>query len=164
MVRLREITESDLQWMALYGNNENLSRNLRDAFPFPYTMDHAVGFLNLVNEMNPKTIFAIEFEGKYVGNMGLYPGSDVYRKSAELGYFIGEPFWNKGIVSRAIPLMLEFGFTNLDIVRIHAGVFSFNTASQRVLEKCGFTLEGIFAKSVIKNDILYDEYRYAILK
>lgn len=164
MVCLREITDSDLPLMAFYGNNENVSINLRDAFPYPYTIEHAIGFLNMVNDMQPKSIFAIEYNGKYAGNIGLHPGSDVYRKSAELGYFLGEPFWNRGIMSLAIPQMLEYGFNNLDIVRIHAGVFSFNKASQRVLEKCGFEIEGVFKNAIVKNDQLYDEIRYAILK
>jgi RimJ/RimL family protein N-acetyltransferase len=84
--------------------------------------------------------------------------------SAEIGYFIGEPYWNKGIVTKAVKLITEYGFQHLGIIRIQTGVFEYNTASQRVLEKCGFVKEGVFRKSVIKQGKLWDEVRYAKLK
>jgi RimJ/RimL family protein N-acetyltransferase len=99
-----------------------------------------------------------------VGNASLSLGTDVYRKSAEIAYFIGEPFWNKGIVTKAVNLLTEWGFNNLDIVRIHTGVYDYNLASQRVLEKCGFIKEAVFKLAIYKNDRLYDEIRYAKIK
>jgi RimJ/RimL family protein N-acetyltransferase len=88
-------------------------------------------------------------------------GQDVYRKSAEVGYFIGEDYWNKGIVTVALNLITEYGFRNLNIVRIHSGVYEHNLASQRVLEKCGYIKEGVFQKAVFKKDQFWNEVRYA---
>ena len=163
-VVIRELEVSDIPKLALYANNEKVSCNLRDAFPNPYTMDDAVRFVEMAAAKDPKTIFAIQYKGDYVGNISLTPGSDVYRKSAEIGYFIGEPFWNKDIVTKAVKLITRYGFENMDIVRIHTGIFEYNKASQRVLEKCGFRKEGIFTKSICKKGELYDEIRYALIR
>jgi RimJ/RimL family protein N-acetyltransferase len=163
-VVIREIENSDLQLLAKYANNPKVAINLRDAFPNPYALEDAIRFKEAIDKQNPKTIFAIEFKGEYVGNISLSPGTDVYRKSAEIGYFIGEPFWNMGIMSKAVDLITEWGFKTLDIVRIYTGVFEFNKASQRVLEKCGFSKEAVFRKSICKYDLIYDEIRYAKLK
>ena len=163
-VVLRELTEADIPKLAEYANNEKVSINLRDAFPNPYSIDDAKKFVDMVDKQNPKTFFAIEYQGNYVGNISLSVGNDVYRKSAEIGYFIGEPFWNKGIVTKAVRLITEYGFGELDIVRIYTGVFEYNKPSQRVLEKCGFEKEAIFKKSIFKRGEFYDEIRFALLK
>ena len=134
-VRIRELIDSDLVKLSEYADNEKVSINLRDAFPKPYTLKDAENFKKMIDSQNPKTFFAIEFQGEYVGNISLSVGDDVYRKSAEIGYFIGEPFWNKGIATKAVSLITNWGFENLDIVRIHTGIFEFNKSSQRVLEK-----------------------------
>ncbi|TVQ09386.1 MAG: N-acetyltransferase [Bacteroidetes bacterium] len=160
-VVLRELEESDLPKLAEYANNEKVSVNLRDAFPSPYTIEDARGFLKMVEKQNPKTVFAIEYEGNYVGNISLSVGDDVYRNSAEIGYFIGEPFWNKGITTKAVNMMTDFGFNTLGVVRIHTGVFEFNKSSQRVLEKCGFEKEGVFKQAITKNGSMFNEIRYA---
>lgn len=160
-VILRELTEADLPLLAKYANNEKVSVNLRDGFPSPYTIDDAKFFFYMVNSQSPKTIFAIEYQGNYVGNISLLVGSDVYSKSAEIGYFIGEPFWNKGITTKAVNLIVKFGFEKLDIVRIYTGVFDFNVASQKVLEKCGFVKEAVFEQAICKNNKIYNEIRYS---
>ena len=86
---------------------------------------------------------------------------DVYRESAEIGYWLGAPYWGKGIATKAVALVTHYGFETLRLNRIFTGVFSFNKASMRVLEKNGFTKEGIFKRAVVKNGITYDEHRYA---
>lgn len=149
--------------MAELANNENISRNLRDGFPHPYTLQHAEEFIEKCLSPGPQTIFAIEYKGEYAGNIGLSKGMDVYRKSAEVGYFIGEKYWNKGIATSALNLICDYGFRELDIVRIHAGVFEHNLASQKVLEKCGFVREGVFEKAVFKQEKFWNEVRYAKL-
>lgn len=163
-VILRELTENDLPKLAEYANNEKISINLRDAFPHPYMIEDARNFFRVVEQQAPKTFFAIEYIGNYVGNISLSVGTDVYQNSAEIGYFIGEPFWDKGIMTKAVTLMTDFGFTKLGLVRIYAGVFEFNKASQRVLEKCGYEKEAVFKKSITKNGFIYDEVRYAKIK
>ncbi len=160
-VILRDLEEMDIFKLAEYANNKKVSVNLRDAFPSPYTVENAKEFVEMVNKQNPKTFFAIEYRGEYVGNISLSVGTDVYRNSAEIGYFIGEPFWNKGIATKAVNLMTDFGFEKLGIVRIYTGVFGFNKSSQRVLEKCGFSKEAIFKSSITKNGKIYDEIRFA---
>ena len=161
MIRLRPFTPADAPRMAILANNEKISRNLRDAFPHPYTLQDAEKFIEKAISRNPVTVFAIEWNGEYVGNIGLAPGTEVSRLSAEIGYFIGEPYWNKGIATAAVNLIVEYGFKVLGLVRIHTGIFEYNPASMRVLEKCGFEREGVFKKAVIKNGKIWDEVRYS---
>jgi len=163
-VVLRELEEPDISNLAILANNEKISINLTDAFPNPYTVEDAKKFIEMVNGQNPKTFFAIEYKGQYAGNISLMPKTDVYRNTAEIGYFIGEPFWNKGIMTKAVNLICDFGFNKLKIVRIQTGIFEYNQASQRVLEKCGFTKEAVFEKAITKNGIIYSEIRYAKVK
>jgi len=161
IVTIRKFRRSDKFRMAEIANNEKVAANLRDAFPSPYSIEDARKFISVCLRQDPYQVFAIEFEGEYVGNIGLHRQDDVYRKTAELGYFIGEPWWNRGITTRAVNLICDYGFRELGVIKIFSGVFSFNTASQRVLEKCGFTLEAILKSAVIKNGEICDEYRYA---
>lgn len=164
MVKLRPLQLTDIVRLAELANNKNISANLRDAFPYPYSQNDAKVFIENCLMQNPTKTFAIEYQGEYVGNIGFLKGTDIYSKSAEIGYFLGEPYWNKGIMSLAVDLATKYGFEALDIERIHTGVFDYNFASQRVLEKCGFTKEGIFKKAICKHGKLHDEIRYAKLK
>lgn len=159
-ILLRKLTLNDAGDMALQANNLNVAKNLRDAFPHPYTEKDAAFFIENIANNSDNHIYGIFYDGYYCGNTGLHPGNDVYRLSAELGYFIGEKFWNKGIATNAVRLITDFGFNELKLVKVFAGIFEFNQHSMRVLEKCGFKLEGILKKSIIKNDRIWDEYRY----
>ncbi len=158
---LRPLRLADAKRLAELANNEKISRNLRDGFPHPYTEEDAENFLQKFTNQNPVTFFGIDYNDEYVGNISLVPGQDVYRKSAEIGYFIGEPYCNKGIITTAVNLITAYGFNHLDIIRIHTGVFEYNEASMHVLEKCGFVKEGVFRKSVFKQNQIWDEVRYA---
>jgi RimJ/RimL family protein N-acetyltransferase len=158
-IALRPLRDSDAPILAKLADNEKIGLNLRDGFPFPYTIDDAMSFIKRF--MHSNSIFAIEFKGEYVGNISLTPCGNVYRKTAEIGYFIGEPYWNKGIATIAVNLITDFGFNQLGFARIHSGIYEYNPASQRVLEKCGYVKEGVFRKSVFKNNRLWDEIRYA---
>jgi RimJ/RimL family protein N-acetyltransferase/SAM-dependent methyltransferase len=161
IVTLRNFRRTDKYRMAELANNEKVAINLRDAFPNPYSVADAQQFINTFIGQDPLQVFAIEYQGKYVGNIGLHKQDDVYSKSAELGYFIGEPYWNRGITTRAVNLICEYGFRELDVVRIYSGVFEFNTPSQRVLEKCGFVREAVLKSAVCKKGKIYNEVRYA---
>jgi len=163
-IRLRELLSSDKERLAELANNKKIWDNVRDYFPHPYTEKDAIEFIGICAKENPKTTFAIEFQKEFVGVAGLVLQTDVYRKTAEIGYWIGEPYWNKGIGTMAVKLLLNYGFNSLKLHRIFTGVFEYNKASQKVLEKCGFRLEGVFEKSVFKNDAIVDEYRYGIVK
>jgi len=161
VVTIRKFRRNDKFRMAEIANNEKVAVNLRDAFPSPYSVEDAQKFISMCLGQEPYQVFAIEYQGEYVGNVGLHRQNDVYRKTAELGYFIGEAYWHKGITPRAVNLICEYGFRELDVIKIFSGVFSFNTASQRVLEKCGFEREAVLKNAVIKNGKIWDEIRYA---
>jgi RimJ/RimL family protein N-acetyltransferase len=163
-IKLRPINKSDSDKLAELCNNKKIWDNLRDFIPFPYTTEDAADYIGYCQNEDPQQSFAIEFNNQFAGIIGLIIQPDVYRLSAEIGYWIGEPFWGKGIATKAVKLITEYGFNTLGLVRIHTGVFDFNKPSQRVLEKAGFKLEGIFEKSVIKNNKICNEYRYALIK
>jgi [ribosomal protein S5]-alanine N-acetyltransferase len=161
LVLLRFLTPDDAASLARLANNINVSKNLRDGFPSPYTLDDAKRFIAKTLENPFPNELAIVYRGEYAGNIGITPGVDVYRKSAEIGYFIGEPFWNKGITTRALNLMTHWVFKNTRFVRLWAGVFDFNLASQRVLEKCGYLKEAELEMAIFKNGNFFNEVRFA---
>jgi ribosomal-protein-alanine N-acetyltransferase len=163
-LKLREFKDSDKHSLAELCNNKKIWDNVRDSLPYPYSEKDAEYFIQFCQNKNPKTTFAIEFNGEFVGCIGLELKSDVYKYSAELGYWIGESFWGQGIATKAVKVICNYGFSELKLVRIYSGVFDFNKASQRVLEKAGFIPEGIFHKSVYKNEQFCNEYRYAKVK
>jgi len=160
-VHLRCFGESDQFRLVELCNNINIWNNVRDLLPHPYSDEHAIEFVQNCRQENPQYTFAIDYNGELAGCTGLVKQTDVYKLTAEIGYWIGEPYWGLGIATTAVELLTEYGFHQLGLVRIYSGVFDFNTASRRVLEKAGFKLEGIFEKSVIKNGKICDEYRYA---
>ena len=164
VVTLRPFVPGDKERLAELGNNVNIFRNLRDGFPHPYTVADAEKFIAMVMEYVPPHAFAIEFQAEYVGNIGIHPKGDIYRMGAEIGYFLGEAYWHKGLMPRAVRLACDYAFREMGLIRIDTGVFDYNLASQRVLEKCGFVREGVFRKSVLKMGRICDEVRYALLK
>ncbi|MEK7720666.1 MAG: GNAT family protein [Bacteroidota bacterium] len=162
-IRLRDFSDLDQVRLAELCNNKKIWDNVRDLLPSPYTEENALEFIRLCQQEVPATTFAIEYKGELAGCIGLVKQTDVYRLGAELGYWIGEPYWGMGIATQAVELITSYGFNKLGLVRIYSGVFEFNSASQRVLEKSGFKLEGISEKSVIKNGEILNEYKYAKL-
>jgi [ribosomal protein S5]-alanine N-acetyltransferase len=160
-ISLRSLKIDDKKILALLANNKNIFDNVRDHLPFPYKESDAEEFIQFVQKENPQSTFAIEYEGQFCGVCGLMLQTDVYRKTSEIGYWLGEPFWNKGIATAAVKLLTQYGFKQLDLVRIHTGVFEYNLASMKVLEKCGYEKAGIFKKSVLKNGSIWDEHRYS---
>lgn len=163
-VRLRSLCFGDKNQIARLANNIKIWNNLKDILPHPYTMEDAVKFIDTVRKQDRLLTFGIEYQNEISGVIGLIPGVDVYRKSSEIGYWIGEPYWGKGIATKALNLATEYGLEELKFERLHAGVFEGNGASMRVLEKCGFKLECISKNAIFKNNKLLDEYRYAKLK
>lgn len=163
-VRLRPLRYADRDQLATLANNKKIWNNVRDMFPHPYTLAEAEKFLDKVKQQEPLITFAIEYDFQFCGVIGMIPQQDVYRKSAEIGYWIGEPFWGKGIVTRALALATQYAFDTCHLERIFANIFQGNEASKKVLEKCGFQFEGISRKAVFKNNMLIDELRYGKLK
>lgn len=161
---LRSYRDDDVEALSRHASNPNVTRFLRDHFPQPYTRSDAEAWIRHVRERDPETIFAIATAGELIGNVGLYPQDDVYRLSAELGYWLGEDHWGRGIASGAVKAICEVAFSRSDMVRIYASVFENNVASCRVLEKCGFTLEGVHRKAVIKAGKIIGEKMYSLLR
>ncbi len=162
--RLRPFHEEDAPALARLLNNKKIWNNIRDYVPHPYFEQDACDFIAICQKEDPHYTFVVEYEGELAGVVGLVPQADVYRISAEIGYWLGEPFWGKGIMTEAVKQMVDYGFKHLNLIRIFTGVFDFNKGSQRVLEKAGFKLECVFEKALIKNGVVYDEYRYAIIR
>ena len=147
-----------------YADNRNVWRNLKDRFPSPYTAADADAWIKRASEQAPATSFAIVVEGAAVGGIGIELGTDVFRRSAEIGYWLGEPFWGRGIATEALRAMTEYAFERFDICRLEAGVFDWNPASARVLEKAGYTLEGRARRGVVKDGRTGDRLLYALVR
>ncbi len=164
LIILRALRYSDKEVMAALANNKRIWNNLRDEFPYPYTENDALKFIDAIKMKEIQVDFAIEYEHKFTGVISLTLQKDILRHSAEIGYWIGEPFWCKGIGTATVALIVEYGFKSLGLQRIFASVFEGNIASQRVLEKCGFQLEGTFRKGVFKNNRFLNDHRYGLTK
>jgi RimJ/RimL family protein N-acetyltransferase len=161
---IRSFEPRDEPALPRLADNRNVWLGLRDRFPHPYTAADATAWLAAVRQQRPETHFAIASAEELAGGIGLELQADVHRLCAELGYWLGEPFWSRGIATRAVRAMTGWGFARLPIVRIHARVYSSNPGSARVLEKCGYILEGRFRQAIFKDGQLLDELIYARLK
>lgn len=147
-----------------HANNRNVWINLRDRFPHPYTVNDACRWLDTVVGQKPETNFAIDVAGEAVGGIGFTVQYDVARRSAEIGYWLGEEFWGRGIATEALIAVTDYAFSNYDVCRLFAHVFDWNRASARVLEKAGYELEGRMKKSVTKDGQTIDQLMYAIVR
>jgi len=159
-MKLRKWNDADLDSLVKYANNSNIAKWLTNGFPHPYTKKDGEAFLSMVANDNPTKVFAIEANGEAVGSIGIFPQSDIHEKSAEMGYWLAEEYWGKGIMTKAIQEIVEYGFQTFDIVRIFARPFSTNVKSQRLLEKAGFELEARLKKALFKNGEFMDELIY----
>lgn len=163
--RLRSWEKQDLSSLVKYADNPNIAKNMTDMFPHPYLKTDGMAFIEFANASHSAHIFAIEVDGEAAGGIGIHPEHGIHRRNAELGYWLGQPFWGQGIISRAIRQVLNFAFLNdNEIDRIFARPFGSNTASQKVLEKNGFVLEARLEKTLVKNGELEDELIYALRK
>ncbi len=147
-------------------NNRKIWINVRDRFPYPYTLKDAEVWVRVADADRNMINLAIEVSGKAVGGVGVVFKQDVYHRSAEIGYWLGEAYWNRGIATRVVRAVTAYIFNapQFDINRMYAGIFEYNTASARVLEKAGYQLEARLRKSVTKDDETVDELVYAILE
>jgi len=159
---IRPWKESDLDSLVKHANNWNVAKNLTDGFPHPYTDINGKAFIEFANKGNPVHIFAIELDGQAIGGIGIHPQQDIHRKNAELGYWLAEPYWGQGIMTVAVKQIVDTAFKIFDIDRLFARPFGTNKASQQVLEKAGFILEGKFEKTIYKNGEYLDELIYAV--
>ena len=159
---IRRWRTRDAASVVRYANNFNVSRYLRDRFPYPYTMEHARAFLaGAVDEEGEETKFAIDVDGEAVGGIGVIPGADIERFSAEIGYWLGEPFWGRGIMTDVLKAVTEWSMQEFHLTRMFALPFANNPASCRVLEKAGYVCEGRLRKAAIKDGRVLDQLMYA---
>lgn len=163
---LRKWDILDAGTLARYANNGKIAQNLRDAFPYPYTLTDAEAYIDgcLAADGAAALCYAIELDGQAAGSIGLFRGSDVYRKCAELGYWLAEEYWGRGVMTGAVRRLCAEGFAKWDIARIYAEPFTDNLGSRRVLEKAGFTQEGTMRRGAYKNGAYRDWCMYALLR
>ncbi|MDB6040326.1 MAG: N-acetyltransferase [Verrucomicrobiales bacterium] len=161
---IRPFNEADAESVQHYADNRKVWMCLRDFFPHPYSLEDAKAFIKLVSQENPLKTFAIATPTEAIGSIGLRPGVDVHRKSAELGYWLAEPFWGRGIMSEAVTAFVATAFDRFDLIRIYAELFANNRASARVLEKAGFAFEGRLRANVIKNEEILDSLMFGRIR
>ena len=162
-VTLRAWKPSDAASLAKHANNINVARQLRDRFPHPYTIADARQFIQSVAGAKPTMLFAMVVDGEAAGGIGFYPDADIERFSAEIGYWLGEAYWGRGIAAEAVRLASTYAFEVCNMLRLFALTFPDNTQSIRVLEKAGYTREAILRASSVKYGQVRDQALYALV-
>ena len=157
---LRDWRPEDAAALARHADSPGIAATMRDAFPSPYTLADARRFIEAARETGTSLFLAIEADGEVAGSIGVRPLEDVYRRTAEIGYWLAEPWRGRGIATDAVRALVPVAFRRFEIVRLQAGVFSNNPASMRVLERCGFTREAVHERAIWKNGLLLDEVVY----
>ncbi|MEH3112803.1 GNAT family N-acetyltransferase [Pedobacter terrae] len=161
---LRAFQSTDVDNLVKHANNSNISKYLTNKFPFPYEKKDGEAFIQLALSHDPLQIKAIVLNGEVIGSIGVHQLADIYSKSAEMGYWISEKHWGKGIVTFAIKEMLKYGFETFDVERIFARTTHTNLASQRVLQKSGFIFEAELKGTIFKNEEYFDELIFGFRK
>ena len=164
--RIRKWELSDAKDLAAALSNKKVQDNLRDGLPYPYTEQDGKEFISamLSADENETFAFAITVDDKVVGSIGIFRQGNIHRQTAELGYYIAEEYWSKGIMTEAVKQICEYVFAKSDIIRIYAEPFAYNIASCRVLEKVGFQYEGTLRSNAVKNGKVIDMEMYSLLK
>jgi RimJ/RimL family protein N-acetyltransferase len=158
---VRDWRMEDVESLAKHANNRRVSINLRDRFPYPYRIENARSFIEHAITDRREKSHCIEIDGSAVGGIGITIGEDVYRLTAEMGYWLAEEFWGQGIMSEVVPAFVNHCFEKFSLKRIYATTYSTNPASARVLEKAGFLFEGLLHKNVVKDGEILDSLLYA---
>lgn len=161
---IRPWLSSDLESLVRQANNRNIWLRLRDTFPHPYTTADGQWWLDHAMSQQPARNFAIEVDGSAVGAIGYEVGKDIESCQAEVGYWLGEPYWGRGIATKAIVALTEHAFTTTELIRLFATPFCDNLASRRALVKAGWQLEGTLRHSAIKDGKVMDRALYVKLR
>jgi RimJ/RimL family protein N-acetyltransferase len=161
--KVRSWRETDAEPLARHADDRRIWRNLRDAFPHPYTLADAHAFLGKARAASPETLFAIEVNGEAAGGVGLMLHGDVERVSAEIGYWLAAVHWNRGITTEAVRAVAAYAIARHQLTRVYALPFEWSVASHRVLEKAGFELEARLRRSAIKDGEVIDQRLYALV-
>ena len=164
--RIRKWELSDAKDLAVALSNKKVQDNLRDGLPYPYTEQDGKEFISamLSADESETFAFAITVDNMVLGSIGIFRQGNIHRQTAELGYYIAEEYWGKGIMTEAVKQICEYVFANSDIIRIYAEPFAYNIASCRVLEKVGFQYEGTLRSNAVKNGRVIDMEMYSLLK
>ena len=164
--RIRKWELSDAKDLAAALSNNKVQDNLRDGLPYPYTEQDGKEFISamLSADENETFAFSITVDDMVIGSIGIFRQGNIHRQTAELGYYIAEEYWGKGIMTEAVKQICEYVFGNSDIIRIYAEPFAYNIASCRVLEKAGFQYEGTLRSNAVKNNQILDMKIYSLLK
>ena len=164
-LRLRRLCLADAPVLARLANNKKIWDNVRDRMPYPFQLQDAEVFINNVTQHDNALVRAIVLPDQvFVGTVGLHLQDYPYEGSAELAYWLGEPFWGGGLASLAVHKLIKLGFNQYDLRRIFARVYSFNKPSVRVLEKNGFRCEAVARAAVLKNNQVWDELTFGLLR
>lgn len=159
---LRDWSPEDIPSLVRFANNPRIAATLRDGFPSPYTSRDAERFIAQATTPGSRNlVLAIEVKGEASGGIGINLLEDVCNRTAEIGYWLAEPYWGRGIVTNAVRAIVPVAFDRYDITRIQAAIFAVNPASMRVLEKCGFVREAVLRDAVTKNGVTMDEVMFA---
>ena len=161
MITLRDYEKSDATRLVLLANNKNVSRYLVDTFPYPYTQEDADWWIETGAKANNSVNKVIQYNGDFVGAVGITPQTGMKKHIAEIGYWLAEEYWGRGITTEALRLMTDYATSYLKYKKLFAPVFEPNKASMRVLEKCGYELEGVLKHEVFKDGKYFDVYHYA---
>ncbi len=162
MITLRNFNEGDTELLLSILNDQEVVKYLSSKIPTPYTPEDAKWWVSTGSKMG--IVKAIDLNGSLVGCIGAEKGEYEYQRSAEIGYWIAKDYWSQGIATQAINEITSLVFNTTDIVRLFASIFSQNTASMRVLDKCGFELEAVHNKAIYKNDEFYNNHVFSLLK
>ena len=164
--RIRKWELSDAKDLAAALSNKKVQDNLRDGLPYPYTEQDGKDFISVMlsADENETFAFAITVDNTAIGSIGIFRQENIHRQTAELGYYIAEEYWGKGIMTEAVRQICEYVFSESDIIRIYAEPFAYNIASCRVLEKAGFQYEGTLRSNAVKNGKVLDMKMYSLLK
>lgn len=161
---LRPWRDGDEFTLSEYANNRKIWDRVRDFFPHPYTVRDASSWIRMNRSYQQPVNMAVEVGGRAVGNVGFTIKEDIYRHNAEIGYWLGEPFWHQGIMSEAVPAMVNYIFSHFQVNRLFACVLEGNSGSMRVLEHAGFRPEAVLRKAAVKNNKYMDEHIFALLR
>ena len=164
--KIRKWKLTDAKNIAVALSNKKIQDNLRDGLPHPYTEQDGIDFISSMLSANEDETFAfaITFDDKAIGSIAVFRQQNIHRQTAEMGYYIAEEYWGKGIMTDAVKQICEYVFKNSDILRIYAEPFAYNAGSCRVLEKAGFQYEGTLRNNAVKNGKVIDMKMYSLLR
>ena len=162
--KLRPWQPGDVDALVKYANNRAIWINLTDRFPSPYTQEDADYWIRFASHQDPLTNLAISTQDEAIGSIGLTLQDGIHSRSAEVGYWLAEPFWGQGIATKALKAFSEYAFESFNLTRLYAIVFEWNIPSTRVLEKVGFSCEARMRKSAVKDGKTADEFLYGLVR